>query len=266
MLSSLMKLMNRGQTALQGAPSEQRFRAPVLPDELLFVIGDIHGRDDLLARMLDRLSGIRERHHAGGGRLVFVGDYIDRGDRSAQVLDRLSGLCAKAGSGVVCLAGNHERMMLDFLADPEAKGPRWLRNGGLQTLASFGIGQLSDSSTGAALVAARDRLRTALPAGMEAWLAALPCQFQSGNVAVVHAAADPGQPLGDQSMKTLLWGHDRFLTEARTDGLWVVHGHHIVEAPSVTRGRIAIDTGAFATHRLTAAVLSPVGTVRFLEA
>jgi len=40
---------------------------------------------------------------------------------------------------VTCLMGNHERMCLDFLAEPEERGGRWLRNGGLQTVASYGV-------------------------------------------------------------------------------------------------------------------------------
>jgi len=80
---------------------------------------------------------------------VFVGDYVDRGENSADVLRTLFAL--KDDRKVVCLIGNHEDMMLGFIDDPEKKGARWLRYGGLQTLASFGIGGVTSSSEGAAL-------------------------------------------------------------------------------------------------------------------
>ena len=56
-----------------------------------------------------------------------------------------------------------------------------------------------------------------------------------------------------------------FLETEREDGLWIVHGHYIVEAAGISQRRIAVDTGACYSGRLTAARIAP-GSVVFLEA
>lgn len=70
--------------------------------------------------------------------------------------------------------------------------------------------------------------------------------------------------MSDQSPKTLRWGHPDFEDEVRQDGTWVLHGHTIVDQPHMTAGRIAIDTGAYATNRLTAAHVT-AGDVTFIS-
>ena len=159
--------------------------------------------------------------------------------------------------------GNHERMMLEFLDDPAGRGARWLGNGGLQTLASFGIGGLGARPALEDMTKASEALAVALPDGMEAWLRALPLMWRSGNLVCVHAGMNPAKPPEAQEASTLLWGHPKFLSQPRRDGLWVVHGHTIVEAPEAQAGRIAVDTGAYHSGRLTAAALS-AGQCRFL--
>jgi len=234
------------------------FDAPARPDRLLYAVGDIHGRDDLLGRIVEKIRADADgRPHD----LVFVGDYIDRGDGSAAVLEHLREM-EEGGDNVICLLGNHERMMLDFLDNPAASGRHWLRNGGLQTLASFKVGGVTENSDEAAMTAARDKLRKAL-GKTEKWLRNRPRSFRSGNMLVVHAAADPRLPVDAQEEKTLLWGHPAFRAEPRQDGIWVIHGHTIVDLPEPVQGRIGIDTGAYATGRLTAVAVDQ-GDVRFL--
>lgn len=223
---------------------------PIAPDGPFCVIGDVHGRIDLLDRMLDRIGTERS--------VVCVGDYVDRGEHSSEVLVRL-----QDRPDTTCLKGNHEEMLLKFLEDPISAGPRWLRYGGLQTLASFGVSGVTDTSRGDDLTAARDRLQQAMGDQMCEWLNDLPLWYRSGNVAVVHAGADPHCSIEHQDNASLLWGHPDFLKSGRPDGLWVVHGHTIVDEPSSKNGRIAIDTGAYATGRLTAAMISP-GSVEFV--
>ncbi len=253
-----MKLLRR-IFSNSSAPDTETFDAPVKPDEAFFVIGDLHGCDSLLARLLDKLD---QTEGGGLARLVFVGDYVDRGEESAAVLRRLFAL---EGSPAVCLAGNHEDMMLKFIDDPVERGARWIKFGGLQTLASFGVSGVSTGSSGDALEYARDQLVEAMGRDMLDWLRALPAFWQSGNVAVVHAAADPSVPIGQQKERVLKWGHKDFGHKPRQDGIWTVHGHTIVDSPTIENGRVAIDTGAYATGRLTAASISDRG-IDFLQA
>jgi serine/threonine protein phosphatase 1 len=241
------------------APGADLFQ-PEIP---ICVIGDLHGRLDLLEAML-ALAG--EQPDAEAVRLVFVGDMIDRGPDSAGVLRRLHGLCTAVPERVICLCGNHERMFLDFLADPPGQGRRWLDAGGGETLSSFGLGQRVAGETPAArFEALAQALRAALPPARLAWLAGLPLVWQEGNLAVSHAGADPALALADQPPRALLWGHPGFARHPRRDGLWIAHGHVILPAPEAREGRISVDTGAWRTGRLSAAWID-AGGLRFLEA
>lgn len=229
-------------------PGQQSVPQPAAP---LIVVGDIHGRADLLEQLIDRLS----KHTDTNQTLVFVGDYIDRGETSADVLGLLQALQGSIWPGkVICLQGNHEAMMLDFLDEPEEAGAFWLQNGGAQTLASYGI-HPPEMSPGP-LLEARDALTDALGPATISWLQALPLCHHSGNVFISHAGADPQAPLDQQDATHLLWGHPEFATTPRRDGAWVAHGHTIQDQASAENGRIRVDTGAYATHRLTAALIS----------
>lgn len=227
---------------LGSAPAAQM---PIIqPGSAFYAIGDIHGRVDLLQRLLDKLDADIP--------VICVGDYVDRGEDSAAVLRLL-----QTRDDITCLIGNHEQMLLDFLDHPSESGARWLRFGGLQTLASFGVAGIFQTTDGVALNAARDALTEVMGPALIQWLRCLPASHISGNVAVVHAGANPAEPIATQSVSTLIWGHPDFNKMQRTDGVWVVHGHTIVDQPDIADGRIAIDTGAYATGRLTAALVRP---------
>ena len=165
--------------------------------------------------------------------------------------DRIGRLIGAPEGAVTCLRGNHEQMLLDVLDRPARNGPRWLRYGGLQTLASFGLRGLPETASEAQWEDLRDRLRAALGPDLEMWLRALPTLWQSGNVAVVHAGADPALPMSAQSAEVLTWGHEAFERVPRRDGVWIVHGHTIV--------------GAYATGRLSCALVAP-NQLEFLQA
>lgn len=222
------------------------------PEEPLCVIGDVHGCFPLLLKLLEKVPA--------GHRTVLVGDYIDRGEQSAEVLRYLS-----SRPDVTCLMGNHEDMLLRFLKHPAREGLRWIGNGGLQTLASFGIRGVRPQMSTAELEDCRDRLQEAMGAGLTGWLAGLPASMQSGNVLIAHAGADPDKPADQQEDTVLLWGHPEFLRRRRRDGVWVVHGHTIVTQPAAEHGRIAIDTGAFAGGTLSSVCLDGTA-VAFLNA
>lgn len=228
----------------------RRTPPPPMPDAPFVAIGDIHGRDDLLGRALDRTDMP----------VVCVGDYIDRGTDSAGVLRRLA-----ARPDIVCLMGNHEEMLLDFLDAPSGRGTRWLHHGGAQTLESFGLVPPSPKAAPEELANLRDALCAALGEELLAWLRALPSIWVSGNVAVVHAAADPARPIEDQETDVLRWGHRNFPDRQRRDNIWIIHGHVIVDEAFSRRGVMSIDTGAWATDRLTLVHVSG-GEIHFEEA
>jgi serine/threonine protein phosphatase 1 len=240
--------------------------ATLAPGRLLLVVGDIHGSYEALNAAVQRIEKFVTADPVMtdlNPLVICVGDYVDRGERSADVLMFLFDLAVYRSDMVECLMGNHERMMLDFLDDPVGRGGRWLRNGGLQTLASFGVGGIHERSDAESLTAASQDFEAAMPEGMLEWLRGLPLKYNSGNVWVTHAAMDPYLDPEDQSSNVLLWGHKDFMTTPREDDLWVVHGHTIVRDPQFAASRISVDTGAYATGRLTVAAILP-GHCEFL--
>lgn len=216
------------------------------PDTPFCAIGDVHGCASLLEKMLETTQHM--------SKLIFVGDYIDRGPDSAAVLRQLFALSLSEPSRVICLMGNHEDMLLRFMDNPEDEGPRWLRHGGVETLKSFGVTGTND------LRQLRNDLAAAMGNDLLLWLKGLPAMWQSGNVAVVHAGADPLRIMSEQDPQTLIWGHAAFQAQPRVDGIWVVHGHTIVPSPHVKNRQIAIDTGAYKTGILSAAEIN-IGAV-----
>ena len=237
------------------------------PEGLVYIVGDVHGCVDHLAVLLDRIDTDIARSDTPA-QVVFVGDYIDRGPDSADVVRFVFEMAQDFPEMVVTLAGNHEQMLLDFLADPSGKsGRRWLRHGGLQTLASFGVGKgvTGDSVSAALLFDAAGDLQEAMGADMVNWLRSLPTSWKSGTLWVVHAAADPSLSMEAQSDTVLKWGHGAFLSEERLDGQWVAFGHQPFEAPFFADGKIGVDTGAVYGGQLTAARVDPEGEVTFLD-
>lgn len=218
------------------------------PAEPIAVIGDIHGRADLLDNLLSALNKDHPDH-----RKVFVGDYVDRGPESQAVLDRLRSL-----PDAICLRGNHEEMLLDFLDNPSDHAQRWLHNGGRNTLTSYRIDPTDD------IPRVHEAFLGAISDGTADWLRALPCFWRSGNVLICHAGPNPAEPVEVQPDHVFTWGHSRFLRNERIDGLWVVHGHWVQDRPHATDGRIAVDTGACFTGKLTAALIRPRAQVEFL--
>ena len=231
------------------------FDAPIAPDRPFFAIGDIHGDYAGMEQILHRIEEISD-----DPMVVCVGDYVDRGERSAEVLGWMHHVNTLYPQDFVCLTGNHEQMIIQFLQDPEGQGDRWLAFGGLQTLQSYQVSK----QAGTSMTDLRDQLADAMGEDLIRWLGDLPVSWQSGNVADTHAGADPSLPIGAQSRRNLIWGHADFQTAVRSDGVWVVHGHTIVEQPEVQNGRIAIDTGAYVTGRLTAALVHE-GGVEFIS-
>lgn len=256
MRALLGRLLGRSPPA-PGRPRVTRGIAPAVT----YAVGDVHGRLDLL-KQIERTIVEDARDVAGARLLVMLGDYVDRGPHSAQVLDHLMAP-PPPGFERVCLSGNHEMMMLDFLDDPR-NGEVWLRNGGDLTLMSYGM----DPEPFAGRRDPR-RLRNLLdamvPAEHRAFIEALPVCLSMPGYVFVHAGLRPGLPLAAQADEDLMWIRDGFMDGDHDFGATVVHGHTPRAAASVGRGRISLDTGAFATGILSAARIQPAGPVRILS-
>lgn len=233
-------------------------------DRLTYAVGDVHGRADLLDRLIDRIGEDASLCNENTPRVVFLGDYIDRGEQSAQVLQALSRLATVSSWDLIFLRGNHEVMLTEFLSVPETAAARWFRNGGLETLLSFGVGGVTQTSVGGKeVLAARQALAEKI-APMADWLSKLVPMYQVGNVVFTHAGLNPALPLEAHDENMLYWGGNGIPESKRIDELWVVHGHYILSAARIFQQHIAVDTGAYYSGRLTAARLAP-GSVQFLS-
>lgn len=217
----------------------------------LYCVGDLHGRADLLRICRTRIADDLGQSPIGHASTIFLGDYVDRGPDSRGVLDLLC--VERFPTPVVALRGNHEQMMIDFLRDPETLWD-WSRYGALQTLRSYGI-TASASPSSADCFSIREQLLAALPAAHRKFLDETVACGSFAGYFFCHAGARPGIPLHKQSEQDLLWIRDDFLKVDYPFEKIVVHGHTPVSAPEVRSTRINLDTGAYASGRLTCLVL-----------
>lgn len=234
--------------------------------ELVYAIGDIHGRYDLMKALLAQIVGDYPGR-AGGRRpiLIFLGDYVDRGPDSAKVVEALLWLTHRRDLDVRLLKGNHEEAMLGFL-DAPASGAAWLRYGGAETLASYGVLAPDPDEGEAGLARARDELLERMPASHLRLLQGLELMLQVGDYVFVHAGVRPRTALAAQDPQDLLWIRKPFLDSKGPFEKVVVHGHTwISDRPQVFDHRIGVDTGAFATGALTAVRLED-GAVSVFQA
>ncbi|NDR58387.1 metallophosphoesterase [Aliiruegeria sabulilitoris] len=224
---------------------------PVQPETVVEIVGDVHGT----AHLLRALPPVED-----GATRVFVGDLVDRGMQSYETLEIIFEGCRNGEW--ICLKGNHEEMFLKFLSDPN-RGRSWLRHGGLQTVASFDLGGITETSSPEALEDIASAIRERLTPGLLDWLENLPHVWTSNNLTIAHAGLDPMLPISLQQERVALWGHPEFVKTPRPDGQWVAHGHTIMDTPTIRNGVISIDTGAYATNLLTLARISPDGQIEF---
>jgi len=213
------------------------------------VIGDIHGRLDLLDRLLDQIHRDLEQRPARKTLLVSVGDLVDRGPNSAQVVERLR-TYRHPGVRPIFLLGNHEEVLLRILGGDAMPIASWLKFGGAECLASYGVDPAGLArSRSADIVAAVQR---AVPRSHVDFLASFSDTCRFGDYLFVHAGIRPGVELDLQSQSDLRWIRAPFLIDDSDHGMVVVHGHTISKSVEEKANRIGIDTGAYRSGILTA--------------
>ena len=217
----------------------------------VYAIGDIHGRLDLLDALACEVKADLEHGLSKDAVSIFLGDYIDRGPDSAGVVERL--MIGDFPTRIVALRGNHEAELLRFLEDDTIL-EEWRRFGGLETLTSYGV-DVEAVLRGQGYKTAQAALKRNLPLNHLKFLERTPLSCEVGDYFFCHAGVRPNVPLDRQDERDLLWIREEFTNHRNPFGKIIVHGHTPTPEPEILANRIGVDTGAYATGRLTCLIL-----------
>jgi len=204
----------------------------MMKGEKTFVIGDIHGRLGMLENLMDKIPWQPEKDA-----LVFLGDYIDRGPDSRGVVDYILSL-TRNYPRISCVLGNHEGMLLNYLAGVDKK--LYLANGGGPTLKAYkrGKGLLSTLF-----------LRE-IPSDHMVFYNSLKPYVEIEDYYLVHAGFMPGVPMAQQARFDMMWIREPFISSTYDFGKKIVFGHTPFIEPRIMKNKIGIDTGAAYGRRL----------------
>ncbi len=220
-----------------------------LPDgQRVYAIGDIHGRRDCLDVLLERIGEDDKARGAAKTTLVFLGDLVDRGDDSRGVVDR----AMKLSDALDCkfLMGNHEEVFVKAWEGDMPSARLFHRIGGRETLISYGVDEATyDAADFGTLI---ELLGRHVPADHIAFLRRFDDTYAAGDYLFVHAGIRPGRAIEEQDPADMRWIRDRFLDDPRDHGMMIVHGHTVTPEVEDLPNRIGIDTGAYASGKLTA--------------
>ncbi|KQV82065.1 metallophosphoesterase [Rhizobium sp. Root1220] len=216
----------------------------------IYAIADIHGRADLLEALLGHIE-VASQESASKPIVVFLGDLVDRGPHSPRVLDLVAATLERyPGSRLVL--GNHDFYLRALLrGDLESQdATNWMDWGGVATVTAYSKVPLPNLTEIAA------DIRIAYPKHHELLEGAL-TYLEIGRFCFVHAGIRPGISLATQTDYDLRWIRAGFLDHFDAFDHIVVHGHTITNSllPEVYDNRIALDTAAYRTGRLSAAVI-----------
>jgi len=169
--------------------------------ERTFAIGDIHGCSKTFEKLLFEKINIQKTDQ-----IFCIGDYIDRGENSKAAIDLILQL-RQEGYSLFTLRGNHEQMLLDCLIDPTAY-ELWIRNGGDQTLLSFGISTLEN-----------------LPEKYLSFFKQTAFYIETENYIFVHAGLNFHSKDIFQDKAAMLWSRDFSPYQPALKNKLLIHGH-----------------------------------------
>lgn len=227
--------------------------APCVPQGMIiWAIGDVHGRLDLLEPLVGAIVEEADRSPADRTMVVFLGDYIDRGPDSRGVMRCLASIADRQpGIEWRFLKGNHEDTMIKFLSDPKI-GQQWCEYGGEATLASYGLRLPHIRHKVEAWAHVATDLEHRMDPAELAFLDRLELSVTIGDYFFAHAGARPGEPLERQSAEDLMWIRGSFIDSPVGFERVIVHGHTPEAEVYSDHRRVGIDTKAYASGVLTA--------------
>ncbi|MFZ1741931.1 MAG: metallophosphoesterase family protein [Pontixanthobacter sp.] len=229
-------------------------REPQLPSvpvgQRVYVIGDIHGRLDLLDALVRAIETDDQQSAKAETTIIFLGDLVDRGPQSAGVI-KLAMLWQEYRN-IRFLTGNHEEMFLDAFKDVEVMR-HFLKHGGRETILSYGVTPKQFNK--ASIEDLQVLMQEHVPKGDRKFLKSFENMIEIGDYMFVHAGINPKRAMDEQKPRELRWIRDPFLNHRDSHSHIIVHGHTITEGIDEKNNRIGIDTGAYRSGKLTALVL-----------
>ena len=219
----------------------------------VFAVGDIHGCKELLNVIHNKIIEA-SKNKEGEKLLIYLGDYIDREPDIKGTIQTLSDFQPENFTKVFLL-GNHEQMLLDFMAGKRNSLYIWLGNGGLETLESYGIDMNSYIDHSMELKdeeLIRKQFTRLLPFSHKNFFNQLILNYEWGNYFFVHAGINPDLPHEKQEKETMLWTREKnFFNPKMTCSKIIVHGYTPVEKIEKYPYRINLDTGSFYSGKLS---------------
>lgn len=219
------------------------------PGTRVYAIGDVHGRLDLLDRLLDSIANDDAARENVDVRLIFLGDLIDRGPDSRGVIDRVLAL-KDNDIDVTVLRGNHEEVFQLALDGDEEALRFFNRIGGRETILSYGIDD--DFFSRCELPELQAALIERVPERHVELLRDCEDMVEIGDYLFVHAGIRPGTALDLQRTADLRWIRGGFLDFEGSHPRMIVHGHTPSAEIEWRSNRIGVDTGAYESGVLSA--------------
>jgi serine/threonine protein phosphatase 1 len=219
----------------------------------VFAVGDIHGCKELLNVIHNKIIEV-SKNKEGEKLLIYLGDYIDREPDIKGTIQTLIDFQPENFTKVFLL-GNHEQMLLDFMAGKRNSLYIWLGNGGLETLESYGCDMNSyiDNAMelkGEELI--RKQFTRLLPSAHKNFFNQLILNYEWDDYFFVHAGINPDLPIEKQEKETMLWTREKnFFNPKMTCSKIIVHSHTPVEKIEKYPFRINLDTGSFYSGKLS---------------
>jgi serine/threonine protein phosphatase 1 len=215
----------------------------------IYAIGDIHGCRNLLDNLLALINADDAKRLPAQTQIIFLGDLVDRGHDSRGVVERLIAL-HKAGRNVRFLAGNHEELLIRVYEGDKRATSLFHRVGGRETMLSYGMSEADYDAVDLSALAAL--VPDYVPLEHIDFLKSFDDWIEAGDYLFVHAGIRPGLSISEQETSDLRWIRRDFTEHKGIFSHMVIHGHTITEAVDEQANRIGVDTGAFATGKLTA--------------
>lgn len=180
----------------------------------IFAVGDVHGQYTMFKELLDYWDEEKEQ-------LVLLGDLGDRGEDPKACFELARHLVEEKGA--ICLMGNHEVMLANFLEQPNQAAASYEMNGGMVTVQSL-LNRQEGSYDAAELA---EEIKSQYP-WLLPFLKSRPLTFEWESYVFVHAGVDLTlDDWKDTTDYSYVWIREGFYDQPNHTGKMIVFGHTI---------------------------------------